>query len=117
MFNKEAFKKCPVCNVSWKDRETFLSDPKIKLRGYQVSFNALEEGLFLFDHSCQDTLVLPVQAFRDLYTGPVFQARKTGTAECPGYCLRKEEFRRCPSQCECAYVREIIQIVNSWAKK
>ena len=111
------FKKCHTCATAWKDRDAFLSDSGIKLVGYQVSFSSLEDGLFLFSHKCKDTLVLDVHAFRDLYDGQIFVQRATGTQECPGYCLRKEEFRRCPARCECAYVREIIQIINSWPKQ
>jgi hypothetical protein len=57
-----------------------------------------------------------VRDLRDLYDGPVFEQRKTGTEQCPEYCLRKEELASCPAKCECAYVREIIQLVAKWPK-
>jgi hypothetical protein len=45
------------------------------------------------------------------------EERKTGTEECPGYCLHQDELQPCPARCECAYVREIIQIIRNWPKR
>jgi hypothetical protein len=28
------FKKCPLCEHTWKDRETFLVDPDVEIIGY-----------------------------------------------------------------------------------
>ena len=110
------FKRCTCCNHDWKTREDFLSDPKIDLIGYQVSFNELLLGLFLFNHTCGTTIAIPVNKLRDLYTGPIYQTRKTGTDECPGYCLRQNELKTCPAQCECAWIRELIQVVSAMKK-
>ena len=114
---KEAIKiECFICDTRWEDRDDFLRDHQIKLVGYQVNFVNLAYGLFLFNHSCNTTLSLPVAAFKDLYKGPIFKERATGSEECPGYCLHHDEQRRCSAHCECAYVREIIQIINDWPK-
>ena len=115
--NEESiFKLCNHCQKTWRNYHEFLSDPQIKLLGYQVSFEELEAGLFLFNHSCNNTVVLPAEIFTHLYDGPIFTERATGTDECPGYCLNKNELRPCPAQCECTYVREVLQIVNNWPK-
>jgi len=74
-------------------------------------------GFFLFNHSCGTTLARPVAEFQDLYDGPLFASRATGSEECPGYCLRQEDLRGCPAECECASVRAIIQIILAWPGK
>ena len=106
------FKQCTVCRQKWPTRTDFMNDPGIRIVGYQVNFNKLKTGLLYFNHSCKNTIALSADLFADLYDGPIFSEPKTGTEECPGYCLHKAELRRCQAQCECAYIREIIQLFN-----
>lgn len=115
MFEKN-FKQCTCCKHDWKTREEFLKDPGVELIGYQVSFNELLLGLLLFNHTCGTTVAIPVNRLRDLYTGSIYETRKTGTKECPGYCLRQRELKPCPVQCECAWIRDLIQIVSKMEK-
>lgn len=112
------FKKCTCCGYNWLSREEFLKDVNIELVGYQVHFEELELGYFLFNHmACRSTIGIHAAYFRDLYDGPVFSTVLTETKACPGYCLQKEDLRPCKAPCECAYVREILQIVRGWPKK
>jgi len=113
---REIFEKCS-CGSAWKNRDDFLSDKMIEIRGYQVDFEKLEEGLFLFNHTCQTTLGLKTGIFINLHTGPIYHERKTGGSECPGYCLHKDNLEACPAKCECASIRDIIQIIKDWPKK
>jgi hypothetical protein len=106
-----------MCQRAWETRADFLADPHLGIIGYQVAFSKLAEGFFLFNHSCGTTLARPVGEFQDLYDGPVIAHRATGSDECPGYCLRRGELRPCPAECECASVREIIQIILNWPGK
>ena len=107
------FKKCPHCGQIWQSREEFLADKHIKIIGYQVNFQELELGLFLFNHfTCKTTMSLEAGQFTDLYEGPVIKLRNTGSESCPEYCLHKSELRSCPAECECAYVRDIIQTIQ-----
>jgi hypothetical protein len=111
------FKKCTCCNNPWLTREEFLSDNQLDFVGYQVNFANLELGYFLFNHLlCQSTIAIPAGLFRDLYDGPVFAERKTNLADCPGYCDDREALDLCGTECECAYIREVIQIVRRWPK-
>lgn len=107
-----SFKACKICGTVWHSRDDFLNDPNISIVGYQAHFDVLSEGFFLFNHHCRGTLSVRVKELSDLYDGPVFKERKTGLEDCPGYCLYKEELGACPAKCECAFVREIIQIVK-----
>jgi hypothetical protein len=111
-----AFKICPMCDHTWTTRDSFLNDSDLKLVGYQVYFEDLTAGLFLFSHSCEETLAVRVGDFSDLYEGIVFVDRATGSDECREYCLREDELRSCPAKCECAYVREVMQVVREWKK-
>ncbi|MBN1472135.1 MAG: hypothetical protein JW925_10175 [Syntrophaceae bacterium] len=110
------FKTCPVCKQVWETRNDFLDDPEIDIVGYQVHFKELSEGLFLFNHSCNATMSLRAGVFEDLYSGPMFEDRLTGTDECPGYCLVEHELRPCPAKCDCAFAREVVQILKAWPK-
>jgi len=114
---KNPFKICSACNFVWAERNVFLGDHGIKATGYQVDFNRLKSGLFLFKHaSCHSTISIPAGEFTDLYNGEIFEMRSTGKGDCPGYCLRKNELRPCPAKCECAFVREVLQLVKNWPK-
>lgn len=110
------FKQCPLCGLEWPTRNRFLEDPDIELVGYQVNFVELLAGFFLFNHSCGTTLAVLTEAFEDLYAGPVFSERATGTEECPEHCIHEDDLSPCPAQCECAFVREIMQAVKDRPK-
>ena len=118
MSTDKEFKKCSSCGQIWQTREEFVEDPETKMVGYQVSFPSFHEGLFLFDHKlCETSLAIRAGEFKDFYDGPIYSERSVDTEDCPQYCLYKDNLERCPAKCECAYVREIIQIVKNWPKK
>ena len=106
------FKQCTVCRHIWDNRQEFINDPDIDIIGYQANFKKLEAGLFYFNHICRNTIAIKAEAFVDLYKGPLFKERKTMSEECPEYCIHKEKLAPCLAECECAYVREIIQILK-----
>ncbi len=110
------FKTCTNCKEQWRSLEAFIQDPMIELVGYMPTFDDLQIGLILFNHGCGTTLACQVALFEHLYDGPVYQIKKTGEAECPGYCLNKTELSPCPTTCSCAYVRETLQIIKQWPK-
>jgi len=112
------FKKCTSCSYRWHLRQDFLDDPKINMIGYQVNFDNLHLGFFLFNHlACGTTLGIPAGHFKDLHDGPVYAERLLGTKKCPEYCLHEDQLDPCPEKCECAYVRKIIQTIRDWHKK
>ena len=104
------FRQCSNCMKKWQTRKDFIVDKDIRIIGYQVNFENLKAGLLYFNHSCKTTIAISADIFSDLYDGPIFKEQKTELDECPGYCLNKEELRRCRAECECAYIREIIQL-------
>lgn len=110
------FKTCTNCQDQWVSLGAFIQDPAIELVGYMPTFDDLAQGLFLFNHGCGTTLACQVGLFEHLYDGPVYEIRKTGEAECPGYCQSKTDFSPCPTKCSCAFVRETLQIIKQWPK-
>ena len=111
------YRKCPHCGKVWSSQDALLSDSSLALAGYQVRFDDLGSGLFLFNHSCGTTIAITADDFKHLYNGPVFPERQTEGESCPRYCLNKEELRPCGADCECAYVREVLQLIKGWRKK
>lgn len=114
-----SFKECS-CGHKWDSRGAFLDDEQISLVGYQVNFEHLREGFFLFNHlahGCYTTLSIHAAEFLDLYNGKIFQDRLTGSFECAGHCLHQDNLTSCPAKCECAYVREVVDIVKKWPKR
>ncbi|WP_108650455.1 hypothetical protein [Dongshaea marina] len=112
----QGFKKCSMCSHQWKTRAEFIADPYVILIGYKADFQNLDEGLFLFTHQtgeCQSTLALEVGGFKDLYHGALYTERKAGGPECPLYCQDVNQLVRCQAKCECAYIREVMQIFRS----
>ena len=111
------FKKCTCCNTPWLSRQEFLEDHNLDFVGYQVNFSNLELGYFLFNHlTCHSTIAVHAGLFSDLYDGPIFSERRTDTENCPGYCGDRTALDPCDQTCECAYVREVVQIVRNWPK-
>lgn len=95
-----------------------MQDENTQLVGYQANFSHLELGYFLFNHlACESTIAIPAGLFKDLYAGPVFAERMTGTEVCQGFCDDMDAIEPCDAQCECAYVREIMQIIRHWPKE
>jgi hypothetical protein len=112
-----SFKECSMCTEIWCTRDEFLSDPNLTIKGYMANFDHLELGIFLFDHKiCKTTLAIQASQFTDMYNGPIYKRRLTGIEDCPEYCLVKKELKPCPAECECAYVREVLNKVNNWEK-
>lgn len=110
------FKICPCCKQTWPNQSEFIADANLVLNGYMANFKHLEKGLFLFTHTienCYSTMAVEIKDFRSLYTGPVYEQRQTKTEDCPLYCLDQEQLDRCEAQCECAYVREISNIIRN----
>ena len=106
-----------MCGFVWSTRSAFLEDPALELIGYQAHFEDLKLGCFLFNHTCKGTLAVQAEAFWDLHRGPVFMERATGSDQCPGYCLHQDVLAPCLAHCECAFVREILQVIKNWPHK
>jgi hypothetical protein len=113
------FKSCTGCGMVWKNRSRFLSDPNVKVEGYQVNFSNLEEGIFLFTHmtgSCGSTIAVRAGAFTDMHDGDIFEERILGKEGCDQSCLHSGVIDSCRAKCECAYVRDVLQKVRHWKK-
>lgn len=114
MSDDAMFKTCPGCFHAWQTRQEFLADPSIELNGYKADFSDLEYGMFFFTHKsapCCSTMTLMVEDFRSLYSGPTYPDNKALSEECPRYCLDDQQLSRCDALCECAFAREISQII------
>ncbi len=113
------FKICTCCSKPWKTLDDFLSEPELELAGYQVNFEDLKGGLFYFSHlskDCGTTLAIPVQKFTGLSNRTILAPHGKCPGGCPEFCLRKESLDPCPVECECVWVREIMQVILNWKK-
>lgn len=113
------FKKCSGCGHNWNTRDEFISDHEIQLIGYQVNFEELDTGYFMFNHmdpKCLTTISIHTGFFKDLYRGEVYHTRQTGSLKCPGFCQHTDNLKVCPVRCECNFVREVMQVVQKWPK-
>ena len=110
------FKSCSNCQVRWHNLDEFIEDPGIHLVGYMPTFDDLSHGLFLFNHTCGTTLACRAGLFAHLYDGPVYAVSKRGDGDCPGHCQYQTDLAPCPVKCNCAYVRETLQIIRQWPK-
>ncbi|MFO7821353.1 MAG: hypothetical protein R6V56_04785 [Lentisphaeria bacterium] len=116
----EPLKVCPACGTVWNTLDNLLGDPRVRLQGYQVNFAAPELGLLLFNHEtpqCGTTLAVEAEYFRSLYEGPVYKENLAGTDNCPEHCLQQSNLYPCPRKCECAWAREVLQIVKNFPKR
>ena len=104
------YKRCLRCSKDWGSRIDFLTDAKVTLAGYQANFTDLEDGCFIFEHTCGNKITVMVRELSDLYGGLIFGERKTGSDHCPEFCLHGDNLNPCPEYCECAYVREILHM-------
>ena len=115
MADETIFKTCPMCLTEWKTRDDFLDDKSLELNGYKADFEKLEWGLFFFTHKkedCLSTMTIEAKDFLSLYSGKKYTERSTGEEDCPGYCLDENQLNRCDALCECAFNREVIQIIK-----
>ena len=114
--NDTSFKVCPNCNVTWETMDEFLSDPTLEAAGYQVNFEDLKGGLFYFTHhveNCRTTMAIEVAQFASLSDRELLAPSGCMPGgECPGSCMRKDDLSPCPVECECVWVREVMQIIK-----
>jgi hypothetical protein len=112
----ESFKNCTACRFEWMDRDSFLSDPDLKIIGYQVDFYGDRESLCLFNHNCGTTLSIQESKLGDLYNGPKYKNILSNNEECPGHCLDVNNLNPCGLDCKFAYGRELVQIIKTYPK-
>ena len=96
-----------------------MSDPAVRLVGYQANFPELEAGYFMFNHlapGCLTTFTIDAKKFRDFYHGEVYRERLDRSSKCPGHCQHEGDLNPCPAKCECGFVREVMQIILRWPK-
>lgn len=113
-----AFVTCTQCGRSWPGREAFLSDPAVRLSGCQVDTDQPAASALLFDHlasGCGTTMAVSVRAFADLHGGPKGKADWSKSGKCPGFCFDPRSLEPCPTECNSAYVRAVLQAVRSGA--
>ncbi len=114
------FKICTFCSKRWETLDDFLADPELNLVGYQVAFEDLKGGLFYFNHlqqRCGTTLAILVGEFTELSNRPIVASHAEKPACCPDLCVRKGALDPCQTECECVWVREIMQVIRNWKKQ
>lgn len=109
------FKICPCCRTTWGTVDEFIDDRTVTLNGYKADLKDLEFGLFFFTHTignCGSTMAFEVNDFLSLFSGEQYIENKALSPECPRYCIDEKQLARCDALCECAFVREVSQIIR-----
>lgn len=102
-----------MCNYIWHNRKQFLSDNNIVITGYMANPSALDLGIFTFNHLiCKGTFSVRAGYFLDLYEHEIYGESHFGSDKCLGKCMDHDNLEACPVKCECAYVRQVIQIIK-----
>jgi len=101
------FKTCG-CGRAWASRESFVGDADIRPIG--VTFAKDPPGVFyFFNHmTCESTLAVDVEEFRDLIEGPIPSADLSGTPECPKRCTTMEDLQSCDLDCHNSPYRRFL---------
>jgi hypothetical protein len=110
------FKTCNMCQKTWLDAESFITDPSLKINGYQAYFDIPEDGLILFTHKakgCGSTLAVPAGVFKPLHRGQKYLHRKNGTDVCAQHCNRVDDLDDCHAECEMRWVRDVLHILRN----
>jgi hypothetical protein len=111
------FKTCTMCLQSWRDAESFISDPSLVINGYQAFFDNPERGLILFTHKiqgCGSTIAVPAGVFKPLYHGPDYLLRNFGEPSCCGHCLQDHDLEQCNAECDMRWVRDVLQMLRRY---
>lgn len=112
MAESAPFKQCTLCGAVWQDLSDLVLDPEVEVHGYQAHFTDPGQGLVMVTHhaeGCGTTLAIRAYKLRDLYDGPAFEERLTGTAACEALCLDSNLLTTCSADCDMAWMREAIQ--------
>lgn len=107
------FKRCNKCGQEWETRDDFVSDSSLEAIGFQVFFDNLRTGLFLFNHSCGTTIGIPAKHLMALYNGPELTGRDSDGRDCPGRCLNQNIMSPCSDKCRCAFISQIIREIQN----
>lgn len=123
------FKTCPLCSTSWYTIDDFIRDSEIEVIGYQPHPEKTGAGLFIFGHRhCNSSISVQLEALSDLQVcltqdadsvyiiGPDMIQEENSTEVCYTNCLRKTDSSNGNKRCECAYVREVIQLIKHLPK-
>jgi hypothetical protein len=108
------FKKCD-CGSSWKTRDDFFGDGKVKIVGYQPDLVNHKYNHFVFFHrtkECGQFFGIRASHFSDLRNGECPKELGMGMEECPGYCTDTLDLRICSVACRNATDREVAARIS-----
>ena len=111
---EQDFKKCD-CGRSWKTRESFLKDGKVKIVGYQPDLINHKYNHFVFFHrtkDCGQFFGIRASDFSDLRDGRCPKDLCMGQEDCPGYCTDTLDLRVCSVACRNATDREVAARIS-----
>ena len=115
--NSPPFKLCPKCGQAWESCVELLTDPEVRLLGYQPRANGHRDGFFMFNHTrCDTSFGVSLPSFKSLCPLPLLSSAQGMLPNAPEFCLAARERKPCPSECVCAFVQKVSLTIRNWPK-
>ncbi|HJN16810.1 MAG TPA: hypothetical protein QGH10_14995 [Armatimonadota bacterium] len=115
MQDDTCFKRCTSCGLVWADVQDFVTDPDLRVEGYQACFVDPHLGLILLTHDtagCGTTVGIRASSLRPFYSGPEYSERPTGGDSCPSHCHNRNQLETCTAECDMAWARDVLQYLR-----
>jgi hypothetical protein len=119
MGDNAPFKECGSCHRIWEYWQDFISDPEVRLLGFQGSTRLPETNLLVFHHRCGTSISVLANKLRHILPKDEQELQLPilfGDENCSKYCREIENLKTCNRNCINARDRRLILAVLDMKK-